>query len=66
MNILEVKFGQQCKHYADPYDKERLTRQERRSLSSSKEARTVRRWQQIEQNEFFEETEGLLYRKCWR
>jgi len=59
--LLEINIGQQCKIFADKYDEERVTRQERRRLSSTKEARIARRINQIEQNEFYEEAEGLLY-----
>lgn len=61
METLELKIGQQCKFFADTSDAQRVTRQERRSLSSTKEARTARRLRQIEQNQFNEEEEGLLY-----
>lgn len=61
MEMLNIKIGQQCKLCADTHDATRVTRQERRSLSSTKEARMARRQEQIEQNEFYEEAEGLLY-----
>nr|XP_012230245.1 PREDICTED: uncharacterized protein LOC105676716 [Linepithema humile] len=62
METLQINIGQQCKFFADTYDAERVTRQERRSLSNTREARMARRQQQIELNEFYEEAEGLLYR----
>jgi len=61
MMLLEINIGQQCKIFADKYDEERVTRQERRRLSSTKEARIARRLHEIQQNEFYEEAEGLLY-----
>ncbi|XP_071582033.1 uncharacterized protein [Temnothorax nylanderi] len=61
MELLDIKIGQQCKFFADTYDAEQVTRQERRSLSSTKEARIARRQEQIELNEFYEEAEDLLY-----
>lgn len=61
MNVLNINIGQQCKFFADTYDAQRITRQERRRQSSTKEARISRRMHQMEQNEFFEATEGLLY-----
>lgn len=61
METLELKIGQQCKFFADTSDAQRVTRQERRSLSCTKEARTARRLRQIKQNQFNEEEEGLLY-----
>jgi len=61
MDTLDIVLGRECHLYAKEYKKERLIRQARRSLSSTKEARTARRLQQIEENEFYEEYEGLLY-----
>ncbi|XP_043264205.1 uncharacterized protein LOC122404334 [Colletes gigas] len=61
METLEITIGPRCKLYADTYNAKRTKRQKRRSLWSSKEARMARRQLQIEQNELFEEAEGLLY-----
>ncbi|KZC13138.1 hypothetical protein WN55_05370 [Dufourea novaeangliae] len=61
MNILEIKIGHECKSFADKYNAARVNRQERRSRSSSKEARSARRKEQLKQQQFFEEAEGLLY-----
>ncbi|XP_071579129.1 uncharacterized protein [Temnothorax nylanderi] len=61
MEILQIKIGPQCKLFADNYKVERTKRQERRSFSSSREARLARKQRQIEQNELFEEAEGILY-----
>jgi len=61
MNKLVIKIGLQAQNFVHVYDEQRLARQQRRSLSSSKEARTARRTEQIAQNEFYEEAEGLLY-----
>lgn len=61
METLDIKIGQQCKLFADTYDAKRMTRQERRSLNSTEEARMARRQEQIELNEFYEKAEGLLY-----
>ncbi|KZC13116.1 hypothetical protein WN55_05539, partial [Dufourea novaeangliae] len=61
MNILQIKIGHECKSFADKYNAARVNRQERRSPSSSKEARSARREQQLEQQQFFEEAEGFLY-----
>nr|XP_031848752.1 uncharacterized protein LOC116434154 [Nomia melanderi] len=59
MNALNIYIGQQCKFFVDTYDAQRITRQKRRRQSSIKEARISRRMHQMEQNEFFEDTEGL-------
>lgn len=58
---LNLTIGSQCKKYADEMTERRLVRQERRSFISTKEARKARKEELIQQNEFFEETEGLLY-----
>jgi len=57
MEVLDINISQQL--FANTYDAERITRQERRSLSSTREVRMARRQKQIELNEFYEE--GLLY-----
>ncbi|KZC03940.1 hypothetical protein WN55_00120 [Dufourea novaeangliae] len=61
MDVLEIRIGLHCKQYADTYDAARVKRQDRRSFSSSKEARTARREARASQQQFYEEPEGLLY-----
>ena len=61
MQLLEIKIGQICKMYADKVDENRIERENRRTSFSSKEARTARRLEQLHQNEFYEQAEGLLY-----
>jgi len=61
MMLLEINIGQQYKMFADEYDEEQITRQEWRRLCSTKEARIVHRLDQIQQNKFYEEADGLLY-----
>lgn len=61
MNILEIKIGQQCRMFAEMYNEKRINRQERRSLTATKEARSAHKQEKLEQNELYEETEGLLY-----
>ncbi|EZA47079.1 hypothetical protein X777_16771 [Ooceraea biroi] len=61
MNQLEINIGPECRNFANMYDTQRISRQERRRLSSTKEARAARRLAQITTNEFHEEAEGLLY-----
>jgi len=58
MNII---IGQQAKSFADAYDEHRVERQERRSLTSTKEARTARKEEQTAQLRAFQEEEGPLY-----
>lgn len=61
MNKLEIVIGLQANNFAQSYDEKRMTRQDHRSIECSKAARTARRMQQMAQNEFYEEAEGLLY-----
>ena len=62
MEQLQLKIGQQCKMFADNVDKQHLIeRENRRATLSSKEAQTARRLEQLHQNEYYEEAEGLLY-----
>ncbi|XP_066591618.1 uncharacterized protein [Prorops nasuta] len=61
MQLLNLKIGQQCKMFADNVDIQRIERERRRSSLSNKEARTARRLEQLQQNEFHEEAEGQLY-----
>ncbi|KAI4493045.1 hypothetical protein M0802_009693 [Mischocyttarus mexicanus] len=61
MQLLDLKIGQQCNNFAKGIDKERVTRQNRRDSLSSKEARTARRLEHQDENQFFEESEGQLY-----
>ncbi|EZA62276.1 hypothetical protein X777_00644, partial [Ooceraea biroi] len=61
MNLLEIQIGLQTQNFSQRYDEERLARQRRRSLSTTKKARTARKASQMVQNECYEEVEGLLY-----
>ncbi|XP_074111938.1 uncharacterized protein LOC141535740 [Cotesia typhae] len=61
MNLLNLNIGTYAKIFADSTDEERITRQNRKSLSETKEARSARRQHQIDENQLFEEAEGLLY-----
>lgn len=61
METLQINIGTTCKMFADSVDANRIKRQERRSCISTKEARLARKQVLMEQNEIFEETEGLLY-----
>ncbi|XP_018363685.1 PREDICTED: uncharacterized protein LOC108761572 [Trachymyrmex cornetzi] len=61
MMALKLIIGRQCKMYGDNVDEWRVPRQERRSISSSKEARRAKKQQALEENMLYEEVEGLLY-----
>ena len=61
MQQLQLKIGQQCKMFADNVDKQRIERENRSASLSTKEARTARRLEQLHQNEYYEEAEGVLY-----
>ncbi|XP_018365704.1 PREDICTED: uncharacterized protein LOC108762933 [Trachymyrmex cornetzi] len=60
MTKLQIIIGSQSKNYAENVDERRLSRQKRRNFLCSKAARQARREQLLEQNEFYEEVEGLL------
>ena len=61
MNALDIIVGTNCRIFAETSDKTRIVRQNRMSLSNTKEARIARKQQLAEENQFFEEVEGLLY-----
>ncbi|XP_014478848.1 PREDICTED: uncharacterized protein LOC106746604 [Dinoponera quadriceps] len=61
MNKLDIEIGILAHNFAITKDEKRINRQNRRSYSSSKEARTARRMEMMAQNEFYEEADGLLY-----
>ncbi|KYM98820.1 hypothetical protein ALC62_10450 [Cyphomyrmex costatus] len=59
--MMMNKLGIQAHNFAVMKDEKQINRQNRRSYSSSKEARTARRMEMMAQNVFYEEEEGLLY-----
>lgn len=61
MELFGLKIGQTCKMFADNVDAQRIKKGNERTSFASKEARTARRLEQLQQNEFFEEAEGSLY-----
>jgi len=61
MQMLNMNIGQQCKMFADNSDAQRIARAEECQEKSSKESRTARRFEQIKNNEFYEQEEGTLY-----
>lgn len=61
MQLLNIKIGQQCKMFADLHDAERIKKADKHHTENSKEVRTARRFQQMQQNEFYEQAEGMLY-----
>ncbi|KZC07937.1 hypothetical protein WN55_10083 [Dufourea novaeangliae] len=61
MQELDLVIGQQCKMFANVYDEQRLKRQERRSFSTTREARIARKKKNATLLEEFEEEEGLMY-----
>ena len=52
MNYLNLTIGTYAKVIVENTDEARITRQDRKSLSETKAARTARKRQQIEQNQF--------------
>lgn len=61
MNKLDIVVGTQALNFAKNADNTRIARQNRMSQHSSKEARIARKQHELEQNQLFEEAEGLLY-----
>lgn len=61
MNVLGIRIGILANLCAEEKDNQRVRQANRRTLDSSKEARTARRLDQLTENSFFEEAEGLLY-----
>jgi len=61
MNDLILQIGIQCKAFVDTYDKHRIDRQNRRSQSKSKKAKTDRKEEAVTQMDGFAEEEGILY-----
>ena len=61
MNHLNLTIGTYAIVFVENTDEARITRQDRKSLSKTKAARTARKQQQIEENQFFEDSEELLY-----
>ena len=61
MNLLEINISQQCQHFAEEYNACRISRQKRRSLKSTKEARTSRKFNNLLQDKVYEEEEELFY-----
>jgi len=61
MQDMNIIIGQQAKSFTDAYDEHRVERQERRSLTSTKEARTARKEEQTAQLQEFQEEESPLY-----
>lgn len=61
MNSLDIIVGTTCRVFAEAADEPGIVREDRRSLSATKAARMGRRMQLAEENQFFEEAEGLLH-----
>jgi len=61
MNDLQLPIGRECQIFADEYDAHRVKRQNRRSLNSSKEAKTAQKEKKTAEMDGFFEMEGLLY-----
>jgi len=61
MDDLQLPIGRECQIFADEYDAHRVKRQNRRSLNSSKEARTAQKEKKTTEMDGFFEMESLLY-----
>ena len=58
MELLQMPIGQQYKMFADQVEETRLREADERRSNNTKEARMARK---SGENEFFEESEGILY-----
>jgi len=58
---MGMQLGQTARDFADTYDAARISDAERTAAINSKEARILRRAMKAAENDFFEETERLLY-----
>ncbi|XP_029165355.1 uncharacterized protein LOC114936347 [Nylanderia fulva] len=61
METMGIIIGQQSKTFAEDHNDKRLLNAHRRSLESTKEARTARRMEKTVLQDFLEEEEGLMY-----
>jgi len=61
MNDLQLQIGIQCKTFADQHIAYRVQRQDRRTQSRSKAARTAKKQEAAAQIDAFAEEEGILY-----
>ncbi|KAL7307786.1 hypothetical protein TKK_0000111 [Trichogramma kaykai] len=61
MDVLNLKIGVYSSTYAEKRDEQRIRLANRRSTDLSQKDRASRRDTRIEENQFYEESEGLLY-----
>ncbi|CAH2100863.1 unnamed protein product [Euphydryas editha] len=61
MNSLQIDIGRQCMSYKEKVDEQRMSRENRRSSLTTKQARQACLQELAKKNEFYERTEGLLY-----
>lgn len=61
MQLMEIQIGPQTYDFTKDTDQQRCESQARRALASTKEARTEQRLTRTRENEFYEETEVLMY-----
>ncbi|KAL7299224.1 hypothetical protein TKK_0007819 [Trichogramma kaykai] len=61
MDVLNLKIGVYASTYAEKRDEQRIRLANRRSTDLSQNDRASRRDTRMEENQFHEESEGLLY-----
>lgn len=60
MSDLEIVIGTTCRDYTDKINNSRTTSQNRRSKSIIREQKNIHKQRLLEQNELYEEVEGIL------
>ncbi|XP_074111956.1 uncharacterized protein LOC141535751 [Cotesia typhae] len=61
MNSMQIIIGRQCMSYREKIDDQRVSRENRRSSLTTKQARQACLQELTKKNKFYERTEGLLY-----
>lgn len=61
MEVLNIKIGESALKFGEKRDNARIYRAERRSTEASQKARSARRDARMEENDAYEEVEGILY-----
>ena len=61
IKLLNLKIGLQTKNCADMHDSVRMNWQARRTLQSTKEGRPARKIQKLQKQQYFQESQGILY-----
>lgn len=61
MSDLEIVIGTTCRDYSDGINNSRVSSQNHRSKNATRKLRDVHKQRLLEENELYEEVEGILY-----